>query len=119
MLKFIPYDKNLVSRARELRKETTEFERILWRILQKERLLDLKFTRQKPIDRFILDFYCSSLRLAIEVDGNIHDSKRDRERDFILGQKFGIRVLRYKNKEVLNNIEKVKKDLVSKIGSLP
>lgn len=54
--KFIPYDKNLVSRAREFRKDTTNVEELFWeKILKNKKLLGLKFTRQKPIERIIED----------------------------------------------------------------
>lgn len=112
--KFIPYDKNLVSRSRELRKETTEAERLLWeKVLKNKQLRGLKFTRQKPVGHFILDFYCAQLQLGIEIDGKIHEFQkvRDRERDNMLKLKFGITTVRYRNKEILNNIKGVIKDL--------
>ena len=119
---YVPYDKNLVSRAKELRKETTEAEKIFWgKILQNKKLKNLKFTRQKPIDHFIVDFYCANLRLIIEIDGEIHDfqKNRDMERDNILKQKFGLKIIRYKNEEVLNNVNKVTEDLIRKINTTP
>ena len=115
---FIPYDKNLVSRARELRKEFTESEEIFWNnVLKNKKLLKFKFTRQKPIDKFIVDFYCSKLSIVIEIDGEIHNfqNKRDKERDDILIKKFGLKVLRYKNDEVVNNADKIVEDLLEKI----
>ncbi|MFA5791610.1 MAG: endonuclease domain-containing protein [Candidatus Paceibacterota bacterium] len=115
---FIPYDKNLVSRARELRKETTETEKLFWnKILKNKKLVNLKFTRQKPLDYFIVDFYCASLSLIIEIDGKIHNFQktRDKERDNLLKQKFGLKIIRYKNEEILNDTEKIVEDLVRKI----
>ncbi|OGI65201.1 hypothetical protein A3A95_03885 [Candidatus Nomurabacteria bacterium RIFCSPLOWO2_01_FULL_39_18] len=115
---YIPYDKNLVSRARELRKETTEAEKIFWEtILKNKKLAEFKFTRQKPLDNFIVDFYCASLGLVVEIDGGIHDfqKERDKERDNLLKQKFGLRILRYRNEEVLENMERVKEDLIKRI----
>ena len=93
--KFIPYDKNLVSRARELRKETTEAEKLFWnKILKNKKFVKFKFTRQKPLDYFIADFYCAKLCLVIEIDGEIHNFQktRDKERDNLLEQKFGLKV---------------------------
>lgn len=119
--KFIPYDKNLVSRARELRKEPTEAEKLFWNeILRDKKLSGLKFTRQKPVDHFIVDFYCASLGLAIEVDGKVHafQQTRDRERDNLLKQKFGLKVIRYKNEGVLYDMKKVVEDLVKRIKGL-
>lgn len=116
---YIPYNRNLVSRARELRKETTEAEKIFWnKILKNKKFADFKFTRQKPLDNFIVDFYCASLGLIIEIDGEIHNSQksRDKERDNILKQKFGLRIIRYTNKEILEDIEKVIEELVKRIN---
>ena len=118
---FIPYDKNLVSRAKELRKETTEAEKVFWdEVLKDKKLANFKFTRQKPLDNFIADFFCSSLGIIIEIDGEVHDYQktRDAERDKMLKQKFGLEIIRYKNEEVLNDTEKVREDLISKIKYL-
>ena len=115
---FIPYDKDLVSRARELRKETTGAENLFWnKILKNKKFVNFKFTRQKPLDHFIVDFYCAKLSLVIEIDGEIHDFQkiRDGERDNILKQKFGLQIIRYTNNEVLTNTEKVIDDLTKKI----
>jgi very-short-patch-repair endonuclease len=119
--KFIPYDKNLVSRARELRKKTTETEKIFWnKILKNKKLKDFKFTRQKPIGHFIVDFYCAKFKLAIEIDGEIHNFQktRDKERDNFLKQKFGLKILRYTDKEILNNAEKILENLTKEINNM-
>lgn len=118
---FIPYDKNLVSRARELRKETTEAENLFWnKVLKNKKLVSFKFTRQKPLDYFIVDFYCAKLGLVIEIDGEIHNFQktRDKERDNILKQKFWMKIIRYTNQDVLNNTEKVTEDLIGKIKDI-
>ena len=115
---YIPYDKNLVSRARELRKETTEAEKVFWeKILKDKKLANLKFTRQKPLDYFIADFYCAKLGLIIEIDGAIHNFQkaRDAERNNILEQKFGLKIIRYTNEEILDSSDKVTEDLVKRI----
>jgi leucyl-tRNA synthetase len=115
---FIPYDKNLVSRARELRQETTEAENLFWnKVLKSKKLIKFKFTRQKPLDHFIVDFYCAKLGLIIEIDGEIHNfqKERDRERDNILKQKFGLQIIRYTNEEVLTTAEKIIDNLTKKI----
>lgn len=114
--KFIPYDKNLVSRARELRKTQTKAEKIFWfEILKDKKLEKFKFTRQKPLGSFVVDFYCARFKLAIEIDGEIHRFQkiRDSERDNLLEQKFGLKIIRYKNEEVLNNSSKVLSDLLN------
>ncbi len=110
---YIPYDKNLVSRAKELRKETTEAENLFWnKVLKSEKLIKFKFTRQKPLDHFFVDFYCAKLGLVIEIDGEVHNFQktRDKERDNILEQKFGLKIVRYTNEEVLNNPDKIVED---------
>ena len=118
--KFLPYDKNLVSRARELRKSETEAEKKFWfKILKDKKLVNFKFTRQKPIGDFIVDFYCAKLKLAIEIDGEIHkfQKDRDKERGNILKSKFDLKIIRYKNDEVLNNTKKVLNDLLNTLNS--
>ena len=88
----------------------------MWELL-KGKKLDCKFTRQKPIDRFVVDFYCSELLLAVEIDGSYHVNKKgyDLERDKRLGWR-GIVVVRYSDKEVLKNIGEVRRDLVKRIA---
>lgn len=119
LYKFIPYDNNLVSKARELRQSETKTEKIFWhKILKSKKLIKLKFTRQKPIGNFIVDFYCAKLKLAVEIDGKIHkfQKARDVERDNILKQKFGLRILRYKNEDVLKNAELILSNIIEQIN---
>lgn len=94
--------------ARKMRHQPTEAEDILWSYLRDRRLAGYKFRRQHAVDRFILDFYCRASRLAVEVDGPIHErtANEDAERDSILAC-YGIRVLRVRNEEVLGDIEAV------------
>ncbi|MFA6274156.1 MAG: DUF559 domain-containing protein [Candidatus Paceibacterota bacterium] len=120
--KFLPYDKNLVSRARELRKSETKAEKKFWlEILKDKKLAHFKFTRQKPIDNFIVDFYCAKLKLAVEIDGEVHKFQkiRDDERDNILKEKFELKIIRYKNQDVLNNTKEVLDDLMEKLKIQP
>lgn len=114
---FIPYNKKLLERSRDLRKNMTVAEKKLWfDVLQNERMNGYKFTRQKILDNFIVDFYCSKLGLIIEVDGDSHDNTegKDTERTNILEQ-YKLRVIRYTNDEVLNNISGVYADLENKL----
>lgn len=117
-IKFIPYNKNLVSRARELRnkKSQTESEEFFWNAFLKYKRNGYRFNRQKPVGEFILDFYCSKLLLSIELDGEIHkfNIERDKERDNYLKEKFNIKILRFKNEEVRNIIE-IKKILLKEL----
>jgi len=96
--------------AEILRKNMTLSEKILWKKLKNKELFKIKFRRQHPIDIFIADFYCHPFKLVIEIDGEIHLDKKNKEYD--LGrtaelEKFGIKVLRFTNDEVIFNIESV------------
>lgn len=94
--------------AKQLRKNMTPAEKLLWQHLRNNRLNGLKFRRQQIIDGFIVDFYCHFAQLVVEVDGEIHQQQieYDRERDEVL-KKRGLRLLRLKNEDVINNIEGV------------
>lgn len=104
----IPYRPELVKRARELRKNLTPAERRLWKYISKKQIHRVDFDRQKPIDRYIVDFYCKQLKLAIEIDGQSHDFKAeyDLKRQKIL-ESFEIKVIRFSEREVLKNLEAV------------
>jgi very-short-patch-repair endonuclease len=99
-----------ITRARELRKESTRPAQMLWQQLRNHRLNGLKFRRQHPIDDFIVDFYCAEKKLIIEVDGEVHLEKEmieyDQDRTEIL-EGLGLKVIRFKNSEVLENIEMI------------
>jgi len=102
--------------ARRNRKNPTEAESKFWQLLSYKKL-NLKFLRQKPVGRFIIDFYCSKLLLAVEIDGDVHDNQqnRDQGRDLYLEQR-GIKTIRYRNEEVLAGIWEIKQDLIMKIN---
>ena len=102
--------------ARNKRNNPTKAEQIFWdKILQYDKI-KYRFLRQKPIGRFILDFYCSKLLLAIEIDGDSHNNKKylDSERD-IFFRKYNIITIRYTNEQVFGNLDKIKIDLIEKI----
>ena len=103
------YRDSLTWAARKNRKKETGCEKIIWNKLLRRKQLGIKFTKQKPIDRFIVDFYCSELCLAVEIDGDSHLVKRGRD---ILRDKFlrccGITTLRFSNEDVVNDIDNVK-----------
>jgi very-short-patch-repair endonuclease len=88
-------------RARQLRQPQTPAEAKLWNHLRRKQLGDLKFRRQHPIDRFIVDFYCAEHKLVIEVDGDTHamQEEYDAARTEWL-QDRGYRVIRFTNDEV-------------------
>jgi very-short-patch-repair endonuclease len=105
---YLRYRPALTQRARSLRRDPTPAEKKLW--FEFLRDLPCKFTRQKPLGRYIADFYCSSLRLVIELDGDSHFDGRgeryDAARTEALSQ-FGVRVIRFTNADVLLNFEAV------------
>lgn len=108
MPRHLPYNRNLVERARELRKNMTPAEKKLWG--ECLRHLNVRVLRQRPIDNFIVDFYIPSLKLVIEVDGDSHFSEagktRDAERTAVLNG-YGVQVIRFNNREVLDKLEGV------------
>lgn len=95
------------------RHKMTKAESKIWYEFLKNRPMDYKFTRQKPLDRFILDFYCSELLLVIEIDGGYHIKKQeqDSKRDKFLNC-LNIKTIRFKNEEILNELDKVKSEII-------
>ena len=104
----LPYNRDLVAKARELRKNMTPAEKKLWHDYLKT--FKFRVLRQRPIASFIGDFYCAALKLVIEVDGNSHFTEAGRaydvERTRIL-EGYGLKVIRFTNDEVLHNFEAV------------
>ena len=98
------------SKAEYLRNNMTDVEKIMWEKLKKKRAVGYRFRRQHPLGFYILDFYNHELKLCIELDGEYHNYKeqilKDKERDDLL-QFNGITVIRFRNEEVLNDIEVV------------
>ncbi len=117
----LPYNKNLTALARENRNNPTKAETKIWReILRMRQFAQYKFLRQKPIGGYIVDFYCSELRLVIEIDGDSHAEtvEYDLERTRFLNA-LGLQVIRYTNDEIVHNIEGVYDDLNQRIGVKP
>lgn len=90
--------------ARQLRKDQTSAEEKVWELLRDRRLFGLKFRRQHVIEGFVVDFYCLERKLAIEVDGGIHERRKeyDRLRQQEIESKFNT-VIRVKNEDIENN----------------
>jgi very-short-patch-repair endonuclease len=93
-----------------LRKNMTLSEILLWKKLRDRKIFNTKFRKQHPIGMFIVDFYCHEYKLVIEVDGEVHNDKESGEYD--LGRsaelnKFGIKVIRFTNDDVIYNIDSV------------
>jgi len=107
---YLPYNKNLKQRSRDLRNGSTLGEIILWKHLRARQMMGFQFNRQKPLGKFVVDFYCKSLYLVIEVDGSSHDGREeyDRDREIDL-QKLGLTILRFPDRDVRKNIRGVLK----------
>ncbi|MBK8039633.1 MAG: N-6 DNA methylase [Verrucomicrobiaceae bacterium] len=110
----------LVERARQLRKNQTPAEEVLWEILRNRQFHDLKFRRQHQIGEYIVDLYCHEHNLVIEADGDVHDAdhqkKHDKKRDAYLSS-IGMTVLRFRNEDILNNTDSVLRGIASALPS--
>ena len=108
----------LFTLARHLRQNETQAEKVLWQEIRNKKLNGYKFRRQHPIGKFIVDFYCHKEKLIIEVDGSIHDDKViknfDEWREVALVN-MGFNVLRFRNSEILEQIEEVKKKILCEL----
>ncbi len=88
----------------------TVAETILWTRLSNKKLNGYKFRRQHPVYHYIADFYCHELKLVIELDGKIHNPIENKDYDNgreVMLKELGLYILRYKNEEILENIEMV------------
>ena len=96
--------------ARAQRQQMTPAGRLLWESLRNRRLAGFRFKREHVLGRYIADFYCAKARLVIEVDGAVHDSEEakvyDKVRDETMAA-YGLRVMRFKNEDVLNDLDGV------------
>ncbi len=108
----VKYWNDLKNMAIKNRQNSTRAESKIWYELLNNNKTGYKFTKQKPINRFVLDFYCSKLLLAIEIDGSSHDRKSelDKQRDKYLNC-LNILTIRFTNEEILLNINLVKQKL--------
>ena len=98
------YDENLKGRARQLRKNMTDSESVLWWRVRRKQLMSIQFYRQKSIGRYVVDFFAPRVGLVVEVDGSQHmegdQLQRDQRRDeYFAGLDF--KVLRFNSREVL------------------
>jgi very-short-patch-repair endonuclease len=110
--KIIPYNPKLKLLARKLRNNSTKSEILLWNYLKGKQINGCDFHRQKPIKNYIVDFYCSELKLAIEVDGESHfgnevnDMIRQKEIE-----EYGVTFLRFDESEIYFNLDGVMKTI--------
>jgi very-short-patch-repair endonuclease len=102
--------------AQQLRRDATDVETAMWRLLRDRRLAGFKFRRQVPFQNFILDFVCFDRKTVIEIDGSQHyGSRRDQKRDAALAAE-GYRVLRYWNNDVLQRPNSVLEDIFAHLA---
>ena len=108
--KIIPYNPKLKEFARQLRNNSTKSEILLWLQLKGKQMKGYDFHRQKPIDNYIVDFFCIELMLAIELDGyshqNIETYEKDKKKNKRLNE-LGVYVLRFEDKEIYHDIQNV------------
>ncbi len=109
---------NLTDRARKLRKNSTDAERLLWKRLKTKQISGLKFRRQEQIGYYIADFVCYEASLVIEADGGQHLDNRDNDEDRTMWlNSQGFKVLRFWNNEILTNIDGVLENILKESTS--
>ena len=120
MKKIIPYNPKLVPYAKILRQNMTLGEIALWREI-KGKKLGVRFSRQIPIDQYIVDFYCKNLQLAIEVDGSIHFKDEQQNKDIFRQNRLeslGVVLVRFNDLDVKNNLSLVLEELKNTIKKI-
>ena len=108
--KYLPLPEQLKQHARELRKNSTNAELLLWQLVRRNQLLGMGFRRQHPLGNYVLDFYCHEAQLVVELDGGQHNEVSRQQHDETRTQYLksqGLTVLRFWNNEVLENTEGV------------
>ena len=112
----------IVEISKELRKNQTPAEKILWDKIRGNKVNGFKFRRQYAIGRYIADFYCCEARVAIEIDGEIHNEIERKEYDQLRQEEIesrNIHVIRFSNEEIYKNIDYVLKRIVEVLAPLP
>ncbi len=115
------YNKKLQPFASENRKQMTKGEACLWKYALRAKQMGYSFNRQRPVLNYIADFMCKELKLIIEVDGYSHTLEDVIENDIIRQQKLeeaGFKVIRFKDAEVLNEINKVREIILNSISDI-
>lgn len=107
--------KSLKEIRRNLRQEDTEAEDFLWQHIRNRKLNQLKFNRQHSIGNYIVDFYCASKRLIIELDGKVHSIPDQKQKDIVRDEnlkEMNFKILRFSNDEVLLTVNLVKEEII-------
>jgi very-short-patch-repair endonuclease len=120
----LPYHFNapdkLFDLAKELRHSQTPAEEFLWKFIRNRKVAGMKFRRQHPLGKYIADFYCYEAKLVIELDGWIHEKADikdyDKERQEAI-EEFGLKVLRFTNEDVFEDLEKIINEIIRNAGS--
>ncbi len=110
--------KHMVRRARTLRREGTEPEQLLWTALRNGQIGGLKFRRQHPVGQYVVDFFCHTAALVVELDGMSHDDKAAldaEETKFLEAQ--GLRVLRVTNEDAMHDLDAVTRE-IARLGGV-
>lgn len=108
--KIIPYNAKLKELARQLRNNSTKAEVFLWQKIKRKQFYGYDFHRQKPIDNYIVDFFCNELMLGIEIDGYSHQVVEVFEKDKVKEEKIrslGISLLRFTDDQIYNDMDNV------------
>lgn len=118
-MKFLRNDPTLKKRRRELRRNQSDAEGAFWAKVRNKQFFGMKFFRQYSVGPYVLDFYCPTLRLAVELDGGQHNQSNNRQHDAVRSDYLkaqGIDVMRFWNNEVLIDIESVLSELALKVS---
>ncbi|MEK7497027.1 MAG: endonuclease domain-containing protein [Patescibacteria group bacterium] len=121
MTNYIYNSPSLKKKRQTLRHNQTPTEQLLWQKLRNKQILGVKFYRQYSIGNYILDFYCPYYKLAIELDGSQHlvetKIQHDSERTIFLNN-YGVRVLRFYNNDIFNNLNGILEKIIDEIDKL-
>ena len=109
------------TKAQFLRRNETKAEKLLWEKLRNNQLEGLKFRRQHPVNIYIADFYCHKFKLIIELDGDYHDQEEQKQKDEVRTEVLrlnDLKIIRFKNEEVEQDINQVLITIKNKIEQL-
>ncbi|RIK22424.1 MAG: methionine synthase, partial [Chloroflexi bacterium] len=110
----------LLELVRDFRKNPTDAEKMVWECLRARRLNGFKFRRQHPIGRYIVDFYCHTAQLIVEIDGDIHDIPDQMEYDQIREEELralDLTIIRFRNERIMNDLMQVLEEIASYLPS--
>lgn len=116
--KIIPYQSHLKLLARKLRNDSTLGEILLWQEIKNKQLMGFDFHRQKPLLKYIVDFYCTELNLVIEIDGYSHEDEAQYEYDLNREaelKRYNLEIIRFTEQEVRKDMENVLRTLLAYI----